>query len=297
MEWLQRMNKALDYIESNLSGDISYDEAARVALCSSYHFQRMFSFITNVPLAEYVRRRRLTLAAQELQNPDVKVIDIALKYGYDSPDAFARAFQKLHGMTPSAAREPGVLLKAYPRISFYLTLKGDKEMEYKIIEKEGFKLFGKSIRITLVDGACYKQIPQYWEESYQNGIIGNLREAAGYGSEDQFGAKALGAALFDYKPDGSFSYMITAMPPEGGIPEEYEVLDVPKMTWAVITKSCMINENLDIMSIWHGLADWFEATGYEHAEAPELEEYKRIDINSVGDGGLVGEVWIPIIKK
>lgn len=117
MLWVERMNMAMEYIEDNIDGDISFDEVAKRAMCSTFHFHRIFSFIADIPLAEYIRRRRLTMAAQELRNTQCRVIDISVKYGYDSPDAFTRAFQKFHGMTPSTAREPGVLLKAYPRIS------------------------------------------------------------------------------------------------------------------------------------------------------------------------------------
>ena len=114
MDWLNRMNKAVDYIESNLADEISYDKAAQVACCSAYHFQRMFSFITDVPLSEYIRRRRLTLAAFELQTSDIKVVDVALKYGYESPEAFSRVFKNLHGVMPVSARDIGVALKAFP---------------------------------------------------------------------------------------------------------------------------------------------------------------------------------------
>lgn len=161
MEWLERMNKALQYMEDNISSDISFEEAARIACCSSYHFQRMFSFITGVTLAEYIRHRRLTMAALELQNGSEKIIDLALKYGYESPDAFTRAFQKLHGVTPSVAREPGVKLKAYPRISFQISVKGDKDMDYRIVDKPAFKVIGKGIRVSTKDGENIKQIPEF----------------------------------------------------------------------------------------------------------------------------------------
>ncbi|CAG7652973.1 Transposon Tn10 TetD protein [Paenibacillus solanacearum] len=113
MDWLGRMNSAMEYIETNLADNISYDEIARRACCSTYHFQRMFPFITGVSLSEYIRRRRLTLAAFELQTTDVKVIDVAMKYGYDSPEAFTRAFKNLHGIMPISARDKGVSLKVW----------------------------------------------------------------------------------------------------------------------------------------------------------------------------------------
>jgi AraC family transcriptional regulator len=110
MDWLDRMNSAIRYIEENITEDIDYDMVAEKACCSTYHFQRMFSFITDIPLSEYIRRRRLTLVAFELQNSDVRIIDLAVKYGYDSADSFSRAFQKVHGVVPSLAREKGARL-------------------------------------------------------------------------------------------------------------------------------------------------------------------------------------------
>ena len=162
-------------------------------------FRGCFTFITDVPLAEYVRRRRLTLAAQELRNPETKIIDIALKFSYDSPDAFTRAFQKLHGMTPSAARESGVILKAYPRISFYLTLKGDKEMEYKIIEREEFKVFGKSIFSTNVDNEGSPDILAFWGRCFNEKFGEQIKEIAGYLPGTPNAEKHLGSAIFDFK--------------------------------------------------------------------------------------------------
>ena len=125
MEWIDKMNSALDYIEDNLDKENDYDVVARKACCSSYNFQRVFSFIADVSLGEYIRRRRLTKAALELQNEDSRVVDVALKYVYDSPVSFARAFTNLHGVTPSEGKKEGVNLKSYPRISFKITIKDD----------------------------------------------------------------------------------------------------------------------------------------------------------------------------
>lgn len=142
MDLLKSMNRALKYIEENLTNDIDFQEAAKLAFCSEYHFKRMFSFLAGISLSEYIRRRRLTLAAFELKDSNVKVIDIAIKYGYNSPDSFARAFQNLHGINPSKARLNGHSLKAYPRMTFQLTIKGGNEMNYRIEEKEAFRIVG-----------------------------------------------------------------------------------------------------------------------------------------------------------
>lgn len=127
MEWLEKLNEALNYIEENLNGNIEYGKAAKIACCSVYHFQRMFSYIAGVPLSEYIRNRRITKAAFDLQNGD-KVIDVALRYGYESPTAFNRAFKKIHQVSPSVAQKEGTVLKAYSPISFKITIKGVEEI-------------------------------------------------------------------------------------------------------------------------------------------------------------------------
>ena len=128
MEWLKKLGAAVDYIENNLDKEISYKEAARIACCSSYYFQRVFSYVSGISLSEYIRRRRMTQAAYELQRTDHKVIDIALKYGYSSPTSFYRAFQNVHGIAPTAAKVMGSILKAYPSIQFKVELTGGTAM-------------------------------------------------------------------------------------------------------------------------------------------------------------------------
>ena len=145
---LENMNGAMSYIEDNLTEEIDFKEAARLALCSEFHFKRMFSFLSGVSLSEYIRRRRLTLAAFELNHSPIKIIDLAVKYGYNSPDSFTRAFQSLHGITPSEARETGQTLKAYPRLTFQLTIQGGDVMNYRIEEKEAFRIVGLKKRVS-----------------------------------------------------------------------------------------------------------------------------------------------------
>jgi len=145
MDLLERVNGALHYIEENLTDEIDFQEVARIACCSEYHFKRMFAFLAGVTLSEYIRRRRLTLAAFELQDSGKRVIDVALKYGYNSPDAFTRAFH-----TPTEARQTRHLLKAYPRMTFQLTIKGGREMNYRIVEKEAFRIVGIKKRVPIV---------------------------------------------------------------------------------------------------------------------------------------------------
>lgn len=147
MEWLDRMKDAIDLIESKLA---------------------------DVTVAEYIRKRRLTLAAQDLSMFPTRVLDVALKYGYDSPESFAKAFRKAHGISPSEARGNGANLKAYPRISFHLSLKGDKEMDYKIVNREGFSVIGKMFRVSCKDGENFRRIPEFWKEWHADGTIERL---------------------------------------------------------------------------------------------------------------------------
>ena len=136
MEGLQRMLNSIEYIENNLDNPLLIEDIADVAYMSKFHFQRMFSMLTGYTVGEYIRNRRITVAAQELVNSKSKVIDVAMKYGYESPESFTKAFRKIHGISPSAAKKNSQSLKAYPKLSFQIQLKGDVEMDYKIVEKE-----------------------------------------------------------------------------------------------------------------------------------------------------------------
>jgi AraC family transcriptional regulator len=148
MEWLRKLSNAVDYIESNLEGVISYEEAAQIACCSTYYFQRIFSYVAGIPLSEYIRRRKMTQAAFELQSTDAKVLDVAMKYGYTSPTAFNWAFQSIHGIPPVSAKSRGSVLNAYPPIRFSVKVTGGSAMPYRIEEKEAIRIVGIRIPLT-----------------------------------------------------------------------------------------------------------------------------------------------------
>lgn len=176
MDWQRSMNQAIDYIESNLSDEIDYSIIAQYTRCSVWEFQRLFSFIAQVPLSEYIRRRRLTLAAHDIQVNKDKIIDVAMRYGYDSPASFSCAFNQLHGTTPRSARNNGVTLKVFPRLVFKFTLKGVEAMDYKIIEKEPFKVIGRTKRMTTVNEAHYGSIGTFWNEWNNSNIYKKMSE-------------------------------------------------------------------------------------------------------------------------
>jgi AraC family transcriptional regulator len=178
MDLLQRMNRTIAHIENHLTSPIAFSELAKHVMCSVYHYQRMFSFIAGVPLSEYIRRRRLTVAAYDLQNTSEPIIEIAYKYGYDSPEAFSRAFKNLHGVTPTSARNGGVTLKSYPPISFTISVKGDTEMTYRIEKLDAFNVIGFTEKInqttTLEAGVLSDEMKDIWDRAMEMNTFDKL---------------------------------------------------------------------------------------------------------------------------
>ena len=283
MTWLERMNSAMDYIERNLTGTIDYTQLAQIACCSVYHFQRMFSFISGVALSEYIRRRRLTMAAIELQNKNTKIIDIALKYGYESPEAFSRAFKNMHSVTPTLARNTGITLKAYPQMTFHLSIKGGFEMNYRIEEKEAFEVFGVVGTIEAHNQeTAFLEVPKFCIKCDEDGSVDRINALLGRSHDTM-----LHAALYDYMED-SFKYMICEYVKDTvSIPKEYERLSVPALTWLIFPA-----DNCDIPTVWQRIySEWFPTSDFEQVEGPQFEMYYGKAHNATG------EVWIPVRKK
>jgi len=282
MDWLDSMNRAMDYIELHLTDKIEYEQLAKIVCCSVYHFQRMFSFMSGVSLSEYIRRRRLTLAAIELQNSNTKIIDIAMKYGYESPEAFSRAFKGMHGVAPKATRNMGIMLKAYPRMTFYLSIKGGIEMNYRIEQKESFEVFGVVGNIQAdSQEKAFMEVPKFCMECDENGSVDRMNALLGRSYDSM-----LHAALFDYT-ENSFKYMICQHVTDNVvIPKEYERLFVPALTWAIFPA-----DDCDIPSIWRRIyTEWFPTSGFVQVEGPQFEMYYGKAHNATG------EVWIPVKK-
>jgi len=284
MEWLEHMNNAIVYIEENLTGKTDYEQIAKTACCSPYHFQRTFTFMTNTTLSEYIRRRKMTKAAFELKNDNIKVIDLAFKYGYDSPEAFSRAFKLMHGVSPTEARKPETNIKSYPPISFHLTIKGDVEMNYRIESKDEFEVFGISTIINANGETPYIEIPKYWAKCVSDGSIAKLRQDAKIDQHTQ-----VHSALYN-RAGEQFSYMICYFL-TGEVPSYYDKLSVGAHTWVIFTTGVYQDGQGDIQSIWRRLGEWFSNSDYEVAEGPEFEmTYHR------GGDLYEQEVWIPIKK-
>lgn len=284
MTMLEGLNRAIHYIEEHLDQEIDYGEIARAACTSQSHFQRMFGFVADMPLSEYIRRRRLTLAAFALQSGHDRILDIALKYGYQSADAFARAFQNLHGIPPSKARESGVTLKAYPRILFTLSIKGVAAMNYRVEEKEGFWVVGIKESVTTVEGENFKRIPQMWGELSRETFKAIL------GLSDREPRGILGVCA-DMEGD-RFDYWIAA-PTTKPCPQGLHALEIPPCTWAVFEATGPLPGAIQEL-FTRIYTEWLPTSGYEHAPAPEIEWYSEGDAASPA---YKSAVWIPILKK
>jgi AraC family transcriptional regulator len=284
------MNAAIEYIEINLTSEIDISRAADKAFCSPYHFQRMFCAITGLTPAEYVRRRRLTLAARELASSQSKVIDIAVKYGYDSPVSFGRAFRNFHGITPQAARASGVKLTAFPKIKFSVILSGGNDMDYKIVEKPEFSLTGKSRRFSTLQGENFIKIPQYWQEFMASRDFTTLMNLNSEKPGTVTGGTCLGLiSCLEANNWDTVIYSICVEKP-AGVNSGYEVFDIPAATWAVF--DCSLS---NIQTVTKRIfSEWFPSTGYEHDNIPEIEVYfpERTESREIQC-----QIWIPVIHQ
>lgn len=282
MDWIERLNRAMGYIEEHLCDKFEIEEAARIACCSTYHFQRMFAYMAGVPLSEYVRRRRMTLAAVDLQSGGEKVVDVALKYGYESPTAFTRAFKSVHGIAPSEAKESGARLKAFPPVSFRITIKGDSEMNYRIEKKEAFHIVGISCPLEKELEKNFETVPALWGKAAAEGVIEKLASMMDAEPKGILGVSACGEGQ-------SWRYYISVAT-DAETDGELEEFIVPKADWAIFEGK---GTNLSIQELEKRIVtEWLPGSGYEYGNAPDIEVYLNPDPQNA-----IYEVWIPVVKK
>ncbi|MGM1032707.1 MAG: AraC family transcriptional regulator [Bacillota bacterium] len=290
MDSLKNMNGAIKFIEENLTNEIDFKEVARLAYCSEYHFKRMFSFLAGISLSEYIRRRRLTLAAFELKKSNIKVIDIAIKYGYSSPDSFARAFQHLHGITPSEARSNGHSLKAYPPMSFQLSIKGGNEMNYRIEEKEAFHIIGIKKRVPIIFNGVNPEIASMWK-SLDEKTINELKNLS---NVEPLGLLSASANFSEGRLEekGELDHYIGAATTRE-CPDNLTQLNVDASTWAVFEAVGPFPQTLQ--NVWGRIySEWFPSSNYEQREGPEILWNENKDLTSPT---FRSEIWIPVMKK
>ncbi len=281
MEWIERLNDAVGYIEEHLTEEIDYERLGKIACCSSYHFQRMFTYMAGVPLSEYIRRRRMSLAAVDLQSTGIKIIDVAGKYGYNSPTAFNRAFQSVHGIAPSAVKNEGVSVKSFPPVSFKLIVKGVEEMNYRIETKAAFRIVGVSVPLEKDIEKNFAVIPRKWQETAVNGTLQKLT-----GLMDTQPMGVLGVSTCNDTEPWRYYIAVASSQTDRDL-EEYTV---PAATWAVFPGT---GTNQSIQDLERRIVtEWLPTSGYEYGSAPDVEVYLNPDPQNAQY-----EVWIPVVRK
>ncbi|MFE3454251.1 effector binding domain-containing protein [Nonomuraea sp. NPDC059194] len=282
---LERLNQAMDYIESNLDRQIEGAELARIAVTSEYHFRRLFSALAGIPLSEYVRRRRLTVAGAEVIAGSEPLLDIAVRYGYGSGEAFARAFRAVHGVGPGEARRTGAALQSQARMSFRLIVEGSSTMRYRIVEKAEFTLVGRKARVPLVHEGMNPAIVDFVRGVGQEALdrIERLSDQEPRGvvnvSDNLSGSREEGAEL---------DYWVGAVT-GADTPADLDSLAVPAGTWAVFESSGPFPEALQYL--WRDVfTQWFPSNPYRSRPGPEISAARVSSDGTQADA----ELWIPV---
>ena len=303
MDWITGMQKAIDYIEANLTEEIDYEKVAAESFSSSYHFQRVFSILCGYTLGEYIRLRRLSLAGVELANGKDKVIDIALKYGYDSPDSFAKAFQKFHGITPSQARADGSMLKSFSRLSIKISLEGGSIMNYRIETKPQFTLLGYKKRFegTPYDELRHKQEGDFFitTRAHQWMLKGmandKLSDYCVITNMNDDGYDFYIASTTDnWERDNLYNSKVTGIDFMDKF--QFEEIIIPERTYAIFEtekQRMPIPEYFDLRK--QIAAEWLSNNEYQMINAPEIAVYHWGIVGGYTERTI--EIWIPIEKK
>lgn len=286
MEWNEKLQNIIDYVEKHLQKDeepINYDEIARMAGCSFDFFQKIFSYMNGISFSEYVRSRKLTLAGYDLKSTDGRVIDISFKYGYNSPTSFTKAFQQFHGISPKEARSKDIKLNVMPKMQ----ISYKQQYSWKIGHKPAFRLIGKSIKVSCRNGAHYKKIPEFWDECQKNGVYSALVSLDTGKPKGIFG-------LFGFYEEHSdeIEYSIMAIS-DKRLPDGFTEILIPENMWAVFDCKGRVPES--IQKGWNYLnEEWLVKYPFKHAPCPELEWYS--DENAY-DEEYLSQIWIPISEE
>lgn len=280
MDWIRHLNTTIDYIEEHIEDEISVEHLADLSCSSKFHFLRVFTMLTGQSLGEYIRDRRMTQAASDVIHGDDKIIDLAAKYQYTSPESFTKAFKRFHGVSPMAARRKKLALHAAPPIRFQIQVYGAEKMKYRIEQKSEFKLIGTSRVISMVGEKNYEMVPRFWEDLWNNGTTRQLIKEKGP-------LQVPGVCHdFDYEKQEFIYTAAVEYRPE--LEGKYEtILEIPAATWAIFEG----DQWDDMQPTWKRIfSEWFPATGYELLPAPEIE----LSYPENEDGTINWEIWIPI---
>lgn len=284
MNWIEAISQAIEYIEKNLTNDITMQDIANHLHISSFYFQKGFSIVCGYGVGEYIRNRKLSLAGHELLHTNNKIIDIALKYGYDSPDSFTKAFTRFHGSTPTEVRKGGKI-KEFAPLKINLILKGGYTMEYKLEEKDSFKVIG--LKSTFKYETANMEIPKIWTTFFKKNPFSKIKPKYAVNFDSN-----MGGDTFDYMICDDYNENIK-------IPKDFEVIEIPKFTWVIFScigpssiKMPEINER--IFKEWLPNSNNYEiAAGYNIEMYSDPKDYKK----GVNDEKYYSEIWIPVKQK
>lgn len=282
MEWLKHLSEAIEYIEDNLAGEISYDEAAKIACCSTYYFQRMFSYVAGIPLSDYIRRRRMTKAAFELQVSKAKVMDIGSKYGYVSPTSFNRAFQNVHGVAPTEARKEGTILNTYPPISFSIKVTGGESMRYRIETKDPIRIAGVRVPLHEEQKQNFQIVPKFWDTAFKSNLVSEISKLS-----NQHPHGILGVTVYE-NPQEIYYYIAAST--DKVVPNDFVEYEIPAATWVIFECSGHFQDSIQTI-FRRFITEWLPFSGYEYAELPDIEVYPISDPKLKSGHS---EVWIAV---
>lgn len=292
MDWISGIQKAINYVEDHILEDVEYENVAKEACSSTFHFQRVFGILCGFTLGDYIRMRRLSLAGEDLSRSDEKIIDIALKYGYDSPESFTRAFTKFHGVTPSEARN-GANIKTFTPLSVKLILSGGSKMDYRIEKMDAFKVVCKRQKVSKPGSASAAiDITNFWAECGQSGATQRI---ISYFPKEPRLKGLLGICFSSELCCNEFPY---------GIGVEYdgremndsdlEIVTIPEHTYAVF--KCVGKMPEAFQKTYEKIVTEFfpQSTKYEYGEGIELEVYPSEDTSNPN---YTCEIWIAVNEK
>ena len=288
MNWIQGIQRAIDYIESNICEELDFDEIAKQAYSSSFHFQRVFGILCGFQLADYIRMRRLALAGEELANGNVKIIDVALKYGYDTPESFSRAFTKFHGVSPSAAKHGG-RIRTFTPLTVRLTLSGGTKMDYRIERRNAFQVVCKRKSVGKPQAAnATEDITAMWREFGSDGTMARIISCMPKNSI----MKGLLGICFSSELDANrFPYGIGVEYDGRKVDDDLEIVTIPAHTYAVFTSKGKMPDAF-IETYNRIVTEFFpQSTKYEYAESVEFEVYPSEDVS---DPNYKCEIWIAV---
>lgn len=287
MDWTKSFQRSIDYIEENITEPLDIGGIARQMNISPFYYQKIFSIICGFSVGEYIRNRRLALAGSELARSDEKIIEIALKYGYDTPEGFTRAFVKFHGVSPSAAKK-GAPIRSYARLSVTITMKGGSVMDYKVVKKEAFKVIEKKVTCSVSEDSNV-ELPKFWERCHSDGTVKKLLELTS-DKTDIFGI----CYAHTQEKNQTFDYSIAAKFDENAeIPSGFTANVIPARTWIVFEcKGAMPDA---IQQLWHRICtEFFPSSSYEPTYEMDIEAYKDGDMSSPD---YRSEIWVPVKDK